>query len=145
MAVASGVWLAQDKLKEAIRSRSNLDRIPVVLGEPTRYEDDHIWISGEVGGWSQTYTDSAATTKDEEFTIEINVLVSRSTNEYEMVRDRIKDLCDEIEQALNSDILLDSAVEFAEIVEGSIDEFVSDERKRGILVSLSVRIRTHLV
>lgn len=142
--VASGLWLAQDKLKEAIRSRPNLDRIAVNLGEPTRYEDDHIWISGEVGTWSQVFMDTAGVAKDEEFTLTIHVLVSRSTNEYEMVRDRIKYICDEIEEALSSDLFLDGAVEFAQIVEGRVDEFMADERKRGILMGLTVQIRTHL-
>jgi hypothetical protein len=141
----TALWIAQDKLKEAIRSRANLDRVAVGLGEPTRYEDDHIWISGEVPSWSQQFMDSAATAKDEQFTLEINVLVSRSTQEYVVVRDRVKYLCDEIEEALVSDLFLDSTVEFAQIIEGRVDEFVSDERKRGLLVSLMVEIRTHLV
>lgn len=142
--VASGLWAAQDALKVALRARSALDRVAITLGEPARYEDDHIWISGEVSDWSQKFFDSAATGKDESFTLTIYVYAKRATHDYAVTRDRVKVLCDEVEEALASDLFLGGSAEFQQITDLQVDELIPDERHRALLVTLRTSVNTWL-
>lgn len=144
MAAPSAIGAAQDALVAAIAARAlmSTDNVPVTLGTPPRGgQREHVWISGEVTDWTQTWetTGAVATAaREERFTLAVWAFKMVSGDAYAPARDRALVLLNEVAEVLRADDRLAGAVFHAEYGGGELAEAQIDN---AVYVVASIRVR----
>lgn len=138
------IWDAQDALVAILR-KSLTGGVPVTLGSPADRENTHVWISGDVDTWEKNYRVSTLEVHDENYTIQVECFVSRSTGDYATVRARMRTLLDEVEKAINSNPTLNGVVSMAVIYQTTMDEGLTDNKERAIGSTVFVRCEANAV
>jgi hypothetical protein len=143
--VHSRIYEAQTALLGLLQASTPLARIAKGLGAPAKFEQDHVWVSGEVDEWQRDYRQSGLASMDEQFTLRVHVLVRRSGATYGEVLTRVRVLAEAVEDAVNADYTLGGAVMLATVQRGTIDEAAGgDGRSRAVLMTLHVRCDAHV-
>ena len=146
--VSSKLWASQDALLNLITTTlaadPDTDKVAVELGTPTQVKDEHVWISGEVNDWDQSYTVSGLRQKDERYSIRICIAVQRLGLNYAAVRDRAKAIGDLIEDAIHDDYTLGGVVMLSQIKPASLEEALVGDKKRAVGLNIDVEIQATL-
>lgn len=141
----SHIWETQDALLAALSGTPVLAKITKGLGAPAKFDREHVWISGEVDEWTLSYPVSGLLARDEQFTLRVHVLVTRTGKTYADARERVVVLGQAVEDVIAEDVTLGGAVMLATVARGSIDEATSgDGRARSLLLTIHVRCNTHV-
>lgn len=116
--MGSAIEAAEGAIKAAIVTRQAgpgsavLDGIPIEMGFPgADVGREEIWVAEEVDSTQVWETSGAGNQQRREtFTVRVNVFVVESGNDFETLRDRVRDITAEIEAAIRADHTLGGAV-----------------------------------
>ena len=119
MSLTSRLAAAEDGLLAAIAGRANLAAVPKRLGDPgSGVRPEHIWIAEEATAEQLSDLSSQDVPtggREENFSLRVVVLVSRSGDDYKALRDRLTALVLEVEEAVRLNRRLGGAVEDSEV------------------------------
>lgn len=132
------LWDAQDALVALLRSNLT-GGVPVTLGEPVNKENTHVWVSGDVDDWVDTYAVSSLEVHDESYVLQVKLLVVRKADDYGTPRARIKTIMDQVKAAIMGDFRLGGAVSLCVVERVTMDEGVTDNNERAIGATVYVR------
>jgi hypothetical protein len=142
--VRSKLWAAQDALYALLQAEAGLARTQLTLGTPSDFQDENVWISGEVDNWTAIYAVTGLRAKDEQFTLRVGIVVQRLGNAYATPRDRAKELGQIVEDVIGANHTLSGTVELANITSARLEETMMDERRRAVGLSINVTCRAWL-
>lgn len=149
----TAVGSAMDGLKTIIAARNILgldgvNRVPLHIGwPPGGPEPEHIWIQGDVEGWTQEQEvtgDMATAPREEAFALKVVVHVEQATADFLVVRDRALVFIREIGLALRNSFTVGGSVFEGEISGGEAAEGWTEET-RSYTVVLKVSILAYLL
>lgn len=142
--VRSKLWAAQDALYALLKAEPQFGRAQLTLGTPADFQDENVWISGEVDDWTAEYAVTGLRAKDERFTLRVGIVVQRLGTTYTVPRDRVKELGQIVEDVVASNHTLNNNVELAQIMSSRLEETMMDERRRAVGMTLNVVCRAWL-
>lgn len=142
--VRSAVWGAQDALYALLAAQSGFTGVQVGLGRPAQDQDENVWVSGELTVWDSEYRVSGLGAKDETFTLQVSVLVTRLGGDYSKTRNRVRDLGQIVEDVIAANPTLSGTVELAQFTGGRVSESMVDERRRAVIMTMDVDCRAWL-
>jgi hypothetical protein len=105
------------------------------------YEQDHVWVSGQVPEWTLRDGVSGLGAQDEDFILLVHVFVQRAGADYAEVADRAEVMGDAVKTALQSDPYFapdNATINFARPAGGQVEETTYDG-KRECLLTVQVR------
>lgn len=142
----TAVYDAQDALLELVKGLTSIGGWKVDLGFPqsANVQAKHVWVAGDVDDHTQTYGLSNAQAKDESFPIRIHVCATAKAKTYDVPRNRVKTITDEIEAALLTDDTLDGAVLQAEVTSLRLDDAQPSDSERQVMTTVTVTCRAWL-
>lgn len=143
------LWDAQDHAHEllvaarAAEPEGPLGPCTVDLGTPTRYDHDHVWISGEVDDWTR---DPDGTYHDlETYRLRLHAYVELTGDEYLPVRDRLKAILDAALTALEPQAWVGAigCVYSVRITRGQVEETIVSEQPvaRAMLATVWLEVK----
>lgn len=142
---------AEDGLLAAIQTQaatpsSAIAGVALRLGDPgSGARPEHLWIAEEASAEQTSDVSSASggSGREERFELTVNVLASRSGDDYVALRDRATALVAEVETAVAADRTLGGAVEDSEVIRLERQTGAS-EVGRAILTAVVVEARVWL-
>lgn len=142
--VRSRLWDAQTALYDLIKASPDLSGVQVTYGSPLRMEPENLWIGGQVDEWSARYEVSGLGAKDETFTLRVSIAVVRLGDDYLKPRDRVRQLGEVVEDLIAANRRLSNTVELATIERVQLEDAMTDERHRGVGMTMFVSCRAWL-
>lgn len=145
--VKSKLWDAQQALYALVAAAVTLHprEGQVTLGNPIGdLLAENVWVSGQVDDWNTDYRVSGVKAKDETFTLRVSIAVIRLGHEYLTARDRVKEIAQDIEDAIAADTTLGGVAQLAQISNMKLEDSIMDERRRGVGLNIYVSVRTWL-
>lgn len=143
--VRSKLWDAQEALFHLVDDRLKLGKDgQVTFGNPTELLPENVWISGEVDDWNTDWRVSGLAAKDESFTLRISIAVIRLGTDYQVARERVRELGREVEDAISADPTLSGIVMLAKISSFRLEDTLVDDRRRGVGLNIYVSCQAWL-
>lgn len=152
----TALWAAQDHAYALIDAARHVvgnalavvdphfGRVALDLGQPTKIQPDHVWISGEVPDWTR---EPDSTDHDVEvFRFRVHVYCERATSEYLKVRDRTRAMTSAVLKELAPDRWLGAgggAIFTARVRGGQVEESITNEQPmtRAMLATVTIEPR----
>jgi hypothetical protein len=152
MALTSRLAAAEDGLEAAIIAQAALPANPLAgvafrVGDPgSGVRPEHVWIVEEADAEQVSDLSSQETPaggREENFSLRVRVLVSRSGDDWEAIRNRLTALAAEVETAVADNRTLGGAVEDCEVERIQRQSGASETGRAG-LVTIYVKARAWL-
>lgn len=142
----TAIYDAQDALHTLVQGLTASDGWKVDLGFPqaANVQAKHIWVAGDVDDHTQTYGLSSAQAKDESFPLRVHVVATAKAKTYDVPRDRVKAVTDDLEAAILADDTLGGVVMQAEVTSIHVDDAQPSEAERQVMSTVTVTCRAWL-
>lgn len=147
MSLTSRLAAAEDGLAVAVLARPELAGVAFRIGDPgSGVRPEHIWIVEEAEADQLSDLSSQKTPqggREESFALRVRVMVSRSGDDWSLLRDRLTELGHAVETAVAESRTLGGAVEDCEVERIERQSGASESGRAGLL-TLYVRCRVWL-
>lgn len=141
----TAVYDAQDALLALVKGLDSVGGWKVDLGfPPGAVQTKHIWVDGNLADNEQMFGLSGLAAKDENFTLRVHIVATAKANTYDVPRDRVKTITDELGDAISADFRLGDVVELAQVTGVELDEGIPDDASRQVMATVAVACRAWL-
>lgn len=143
---ATALYDAQDALLAVVKALDSIGGWKVDLGFPAaaNVQAKHVWVAGDVDDATQKFGISDLSAKDETFDLRVHVVATAKAKSFDVPRDRVKAIADELAAALVADFTLGGVVELAQVSSVRVDEAQPDESTRQVMHTATVTCRSWL-
>lgn len=130
----TSAYTAQSALVTALTNNAGLTGVPVYDGGITgQVPEEWVVVSGEVENGQQDYELSALAAKMERYDLRIEVFTQYATDEWGMVRDRLRTLAAAVADVVHTNSTLTGSVMLASLGRFRIEEAVYEGTRQGLM------------
>lgn len=142
----TALYDAQDALLALVKGLDSIGGWRVDLGFPAgaNVQAKHVWVAGDVDDATQQFGLSGLAAKDETFDLRVHVVATAKARTFDVPRDRVRVIGDELAAALVADFTLGGVVELAQVSSVRVDDAQPDESTRQVMHTATVTCRSWL-